>query len=91
MGYRNSNIDYAAMREDAEEQAAFNRKVGYRGKSNPFQEYNDAMSDRQDLIDQARQFTQVYIKKLLLILPKESYEEVINENRLFPLEFIHVN
>ena len=54
MGYRNSNIDYAAMREDAEEQAAFNRKVGYRGKSNPFQEYNDAMSDRQDLIDQAR-------------------------------------
>ena len=66
MGYRNNNVDYAAMREDAEEQACFNRRVGYRGNSNPMQEYNDAMSDRQDEIDQARQFTQVYIKKLLL-------------------------
>ena len=54
MGYRNSNIDYRAMREDAEEQAAFNRKVGYRGKSNPMQDFNDEMSARQDEIDQAR-------------------------------------
>ena len=54
MNYGNNNIDYRAMREDAEEQACFNRKVGYRGKINPMQEYNDAQSERQDLIDQAR-------------------------------------
>ena len=54
MGYRNNNVDCRAMREDAEEQASFNRKVGYRGNSNPMQDYNDAMSDRQDEIDAAR-------------------------------------
>lgn len=49
-----SNVDFRAMREDAEEQECFNRQSGYRGNKNPYKEYNDAQQDRQDLIDEAR-------------------------------------
>lgn len=44
----------AAMLEDAQEQASFNRKVGYTGDKNPYREYTDAMQDQSDAVDDAR-------------------------------------
>ena len=50
-----NNSQRQAMYEDAQEQASFNRRVGYRGNKNPMLEYTDAMQDKQDEIDDSRE------------------------------------